>query len=864
MSSHYRADFSEEAPPPGEAPPRWSSVSQPKIHGFASFEWNIRTGTTWYSPEWNDITQSTDYDWTKPNNYSWWIPRVHPEDLSEIQRGCLAIHAGFLDKYEVLYRLRRTDGNWRWILTRAQVTEKSPEGAPLIVSGACMDITTIYPGQFMSKSHGSVSELDYRSMLENSPDLFIRLDKDGTPVYVNPAVAKHLSIPTTKEILDNQKSTGIISGYRELFKKNLARVFCERAVVRENISLTMPNGAAIYGDCSYWPEFDTEGNVHYAMLQVRNVTEQYYMEQKVRLNEQRLEALYRLTCMESASESEILNFVMDTILKITDSRSGFLFLPEDNTVYKGYLLWSEDHYTWIDRHLLPNDYMPEDLLQRMLGQSEDRSYRSINNGDGVTPLYAVFNGKLSIMRGIIAPGLEGSRVVCIAGVCNKESDYDESDLQQLETFINSTWLILRRRRFIQELQIAKEAAETANKAKDAFLANISHELRTPLNGVLSMLQLIDASSMGQQQREYLQIAHASGKALLRIISDLLDFSCMESGKMPLEMDVFDCKATIHSAVSMFKDDAFKKGLELHYTIDPAIPQHLVGDEARIRQIIFNIIGNALKFTSQGTITLSCSLLCESPSGKVGILLVVEDTGIGIPPDKLSSIFDAFTQMESAHRRKYSGTGLGLSIVKHLVSMMGGAVTVESTLDKGTKIQCTIFLDTISEAEIPPAVVEPLVGDMLEQTLDILVAEDDMVGSLAIRAFLQRAGHRVFCVGDGKQALEALQCYPFHCLFTDIEMPYMDGIELVRHIRNCSCEDFSPSESIRARLRKDFPHATGNRLPINPQLIVVAVSAHSMIGDRERFLKQGMSYYISKPIIKEELGEALKFVNRSMQ
>ena len=843
--------------------PRWSVLSQPKIHGFASYEWDLIAGTTWYSPEWNDITQSTDYDRTQPNDYNWWAPRVHPEDMPALQRACLAIHAGFLDKYEVLYRLKRTDGSWRWILSRAQVTEKNSAGAPIIVSGACMDITSIYPEQDAIKSRSSVSEFDYRSMLENSPDLFIRLDKDCMPVYVNPAVGKYLSTTQIGEEYSGSLKKRVVSGYKNLFQKNLMRVFCERAVVRENIVLTMSDGNTLYGDCSYWPEFDTEGNVSFAMIQIRDVTEQHNMGQRVRLNEQRLEALYRLTCMESTSESEILNFVMDTILKITDSCSGFLFLPEDDTIYKGYLLWSEDHYTTVGHHLLPNTYMPEDLLRQMTGKNGERRYRSINNGDGIHPLYVIFDGKIPIMRGITAPGFEGSRIVCIAGVCNKENDYEESDLQQLETFINSTWLILRRRRFIHELQIAKEAAETANKAKDAFLANISHELRTPLNGVLSMLQLIDALPMGLQQREYLQIAQDSGKALLRIISDLLDFSCMESGKMPLEMDIFDCKATVHSAVSMFKDAAFKKGLELHCKIDPAIPARLIGDEARIRQIIFNVIDNALKFTAEGTIALSCSLLCETPSGKVGVLLLVEDTGIGIEPAKLSSIFDAFTQMESAHRRKYSGTGLGLSIVKHLVSMMGGAVTVESILGKGTKIQCTLFLDTVVEAELPPVEVDEFAEETPPRRLDILVAEDDMVGSLAIRAFLQRAGHRVFCVEDGRQALEALQCYPFHCLFTDIEMPYMDGLELVKQIRNRSGDNFFPSDSIRARIRKQFPNAAGKRLPLNPKLVVVAVSAHSMIGDRERFLKQGISYYISKPIIKEELNAALDFVNRNI-
>lgn len=450
-------------------------------------------------------------------------------------------------------------------------------------------------------------------------------------------------------------------------------------------------------------------------------------------------------------------------------------------------------------------------------------------------------------------------MVCLAGVCNKASDYEESDLLQFETFINSAWLILRRRRFVRELKEAKDAAEAANKAKNAFLANVSHELRTPLNGVLSMLQLIDSLPLAEEQRDYLLTAQTSGKALLRIISDILDYSSMESGKMPLAIDVFDFQASVRSALSLFKDTAAAKGLKFVCRMDPAIPRNLLGDEGRVRQILLNVVGNALKFTPEGGVTVLCTLLTGTPGGRARIAVEVADTGIGIPKDKLAGVFDAFSQVESSHRRKFAGTGLGLSIVKHLVSMMDGSVSIESELGKGTTVRIDLFFDIPEYLQWRRPALSRDADAAPGRPLDILVAEDDAIGSMAIRAFLQRRGHTVLCVEDGGKALEALQAYPFHCLFTDITMPEMDGLELVQRIRNADVAAFPPTEETLARVREAFPDAPEKNAGLQRDITVIAVSAHSMIGDRERFIEQGMDLYVSKPIDKDEIDGALAFV-----
>lgn len=838
---------------------KWNHVEVPLIYGFAAFEWNILEGTTWYSEGWANMIMEK-YDDSVPNDRDWWSARVHPEDLPTLYRSVLALHSGFVDRYEIVFRFKRMDGAWIKLLNRASVTEKSESGAPLIVSGICIDITD--PPQNGIAPFGSRmgEQMDVQAILENSPDLFIRFDRDLTPVYVNPIIKKYLGVV---ELADHEEfRVRLIGDYRSILRENVQKVFDEGRSVRKELALSLSDGHESLGDCTFWPEYDESGELCFVMVQFRDITEQQVMEQRNMLNEQRLEALNRLTSMENTSEGDVLRFVLDSMISITRSMSGFIFIYSDLEKNKGFLVWSEDHYLFLKTDgNLTEGILPEDLLK----QIRERGIRSINNGDGVTPLYKVFDGKMSVMRGIIAPVMEDERLVCIAGVCNKGSDYDEFDMLQIETFLNSAWLAVRRRRFVEELQKAKEAAEAANKAKDAFLANVSHELRTPLNGVLSMLQLIDSLQLGGQQREYLQVAVSSGNALLRIISDLLDFSCMESGKMSLAEDVFNCRAVVQSVCDMFSESIARKGLAFESKIDHQVSQALVGDEGRLRQILFNLVGNSIKFTSAGSIAVSCfPYEGPTPNGKKGIVLKVKDTGIGIPVDKLENIFDAFLQVESRQRRKYPGTGLGLSIVKHLVTLMGGDISVESKEGVGTTIYCVLFfgLPSPNLLAIPYARRTPE-NPSSAVALDILVAEDDDVGSMAIRAFLKKRGHKVVCVSDGEEALQALQLRHFDCLFTDIAMPNMDGTELVARIRKGNADGCSPGEEVLSKIREIFPDTDGSILPLNPGIIVASVSAHAMIGDRERFLSQGMDLYISKPIISSELDEALADVRRRL-
>jgi len=675
---------------------------------------------------------------------------MHLDDMAAVRKAHHKLVAEHRNEVELIFRLRRADGQWIRLLSRGEVTLRAEDGNPALMSGIVIDIS-------------------------------------------------HLSDAV-------------------LAQTPLEAGACDEA--------ELPPQSKEHGEAG-----------HQAWI-----------------NERRLNALYHLSQMENASENELVYFTLINIMQLTGSAGAFLFLPDAELFGSGRMFWSPDHYAVAGWDCLPEDCLPQEFYPYMTDENGVPISRLLRNGDGLTPLFPLFDGQLTIMRHILCPVVEDGRVVCIAGVCNKDAYYDDSDMRQVETFLKSTWLILRRHRFLQELRRAKEAAESANLAKNEFLANISHELRTPLNGILSMLQLLEDLPMPQQQRDLVSTASYSGKALVRIIADILDFSRMESGKMQLVPEPFDVKASLLSSLRLFREEAAKKQLGFGIAIDPAIPAVLTGDDARLRQILYNLVGNALKFTEHGNISVRCALEQRLKDGGVRISIRVTDTGIGIPLEKQEIIFEAFTQVDNSSTRKYPGTGLGLSIVKCLVALMSGEVAIESKEGEGTAITCTLVLD--AAAENLPEIPKDEETRETSRMLAILVAEDDVVGRFAIRSFLQRAGHQVVCVENGRQALEALQLYPFDCLFTDIQMPDMDGVELARRIRTNSLSGIAPTETTRSLVRDIFPHASESALPIDPQCVIVAVSAHTMAGDRDRFLQQGIDHYVAKPIAIKELHDTL--------
>ncbi|MGE4297682.1 MAG: PAS domain S-box protein [Desulfovibrionaceae bacterium] len=384
-----------------------------------------------------------------------------------------------------------------------------------------------------------------------------------------------------------------------------------------------------------------------------------------------------------------------------------------------------------------------------------------------------------------------------------------------------------------EMQSAKAVAETANLSKTQFLANMSHEIRTPLNGVLGMLQLLQGTPLDDRQHEYVGIALQSGRGLLTILDDLLNLSQVESGALALRTAPFNPAETLRTLAGLFEKECNDKGLLFNTACASDIPPNVVGDQGRVRQILINVLGNACKFTTQGgvRVSLHCSHR-DAANNRVFLLFIVEDTGIGIPDDKIDYVFGAFTQVDGSYTRKHQGVGLGLRIVKRLVECMGGALGVDSECGKGTTVYIQIPFqlppETVAAAQ-PPASAprQPAASHA------ILVAEDDPVNRMAAVRILEYLGYRATAVATGTEALAALASTPFDAVLMDIQMPDMDGIDATKTIRD----------------------DTSGR--INTALPIIAMTAHAMEGDRDAFLQAGMDDYIAKPIDMRALQLALQ-------
>ncbi|MCA1797574.1 MAG: PAS domain S-box protein [Geobacteraceae bacterium] len=550
-----------------------------------------------------------------------------------------------------------------------------------------------------------------------------------------------------------------------------------------------------------------------------NVTAWKQATRLIRQDEQRLETLLQLQQMTDPEEEQLCDYLLQRSCNLTGSRAGMLALANTNGTLVSSL------------KCLTCDYARTGWEDELLRSMPDKPCW-YNDPDSIEIPHPP-----EIERCLLVPLVVANEVVACVMVADKEEPYDRGDARQLGLLLQGAWQRLQRLRMVQDLRAAKNEAERASEAKGEFLALVSHELRTPMTVIMAALQQAMESASTEQSR-YLEMANSATGSLLELVNDILDFSKLEADKMELELLPFCIRDLPEPVVRTFSLSAEEKNINIRTDFASDIPAVLLGDQYRLRQVLFNLVGNAVKFTERGSIEISFTLSPHAATEVENLCMLqiaVRDTGIGICDIDSERLFEGFSQADSSTTRKYGGTGLGLAICKGIVTRMGGSIEAHPRPEGGSEFSIRVPLQIVThtteievrEDEVKPPTVAQASTLLPASGKRVLIVEDDLHSAALFRAVLQETGAKVTDVLSGYEAIQACREEFFDLVLVDYQMPGIDGAETIRRIRT-------------------------EAQPGNKTMILVGMSAADDLNVQEKMCAAGADACLVKPIKRQEL------------
>ena len=681
------------------------------------------------------------------------------------------------------------------------------------------------------------SEEKYRSLVENLNDVIYTVDPQGVLTYASPIIEK-ITGYSAEEVIGRHFSHFIhpddlpdlvtsfqrsMEGLIEPFEFRIVHKAGNVCYVRTSSRLLLRDDQKL-------------GLIGV----VTDITERKYAEEALRNKDRLLQGVALATniLLTETDLNSAINQTLELLGSAAEVDCVYIFKNQP-PAFDAHL--TSQYYEWVRDKVAPQAD-DRDLKNGAIFPIASRWYEALSAGHPIKGLVHEFPESereilesRQVMSLLAIPVLVEGQFWGFVGFDDRHSEriWTGADISILHASVISIGGAIARKHAEEELRRAKDAAEASTVAKSQFMASMSHELRTPMNAVIGMTSLLLGEELTSDQREFVEIIRASGESLMILISSILDFTRMDKDKVELESQPFELHRCIEDCIELMRSETDRKGLLLTCTFETDTPAMIIGDPTRLRQVLGNLLDNAVKFTDKGEVLVTVS--SKQSGDHKEIHFAVKDTGIGISQDQMHKLFQPFSQVDSSDSTKYGGAGLGLATSKKLVEIMGGRIWIESKLGLGSTFHFTVLAQEVAKK---PDMVENtrLIDEIFSRplhSLRILLAEDSEVNQVVMLKMLKRLGYRADLATNGIEALQALERQPYDIVLMDVKMPEMDGIEASRIIRKL--------------------------WPEGPKII--AITAYALEGDRERCFEAGMDGYISKPVNILELAEVLNNINQ---